>query len=51
MHILLKKMALYGLYLKAKFKYKKQIQFNGYSIFYAHHGSVINVDERGGGNF
>lgn len=48
MHILLKKMALYGLYLKAKFKYRKQIQFNGYSIFYAHHGSVINVDERGG---
>ena len=48
MRSILKRMALYGLYLKARWKYRKQIQFNGYCVFYAHVGSFINIDKRGG---
>lgn len=48
MRKILKGMALYGLYLKAKWKYRKQIQFNGYCVFYAHSGSAINIDKKGG---
>lgn len=43
-----KKIALYLLFLKAKWKYKKQIKFNGFCYFYAHSDSAINIDKRGG---
>lgn len=48
MILLFKSIVLYCLYLKAKFKYRKLIKFNGYCVFFAHPGSSINIDKRGG---
>lgn len=44
----IKKIVLFGLYIKAKMKYRRQIKFNGYCVFFAHSGSAINVDRFGG---
>lgn len=41
--LLLKSIALYLCYIKAKVRYRSQIKFNGFCVFYAHKGSFINI--------
>lgn len=48
MRLLIKSLVLYALYIKVKIKYRRSIKFNGFTVFFAHKGSDILIDKKGG---
>lgn len=46
--LIFKKWVLYMKYLYAKYKYRGKVKFNGFTIFYSHPGSQINISDMGG---